>query len=185
MRTFLALDIPQEIKRNLLREISDISNYKQDGIKWVSEENLHITAQFIGEVSTHDIPEIVTYLQESLSTCNEVVLSNPQLQLKPGKNPRLCWIHLESQTVEMEKVIRRFRKFLLKTGYKIENRKIMFHITLFRIKKRLPEILTNKILTTELKRLNFKVSTATLYESILRPQGPDYYEIARFKLQRS
>jgi len=184
MRTFLALDIPSEIKKKIAQEISIISSSKNEAINWVKEANLHITAQFIGEVDPGDIRDIVEYLQRSFSRCGEVIFSNPQLQLIPGRKPRLCWILLETDNSEIEKLIKKFRKFLFKSGYNLENRKLKFHITIFRIKKRLPDFLTNQILTTELKKINFKVSSATLYESVLRPQGPDYYEIAKFKFTK-
>ncbi len=185
MRTFLALDIPDEVKRQILQEAALFSGFKSDTVNWVREENLHITVQFMGEVAPQDIPELVIFLREELSRCREILFSNLQLQLIPGKKPAICWISMEADTPEMEKIMKRFRKFLTEKGYKTENRKLLFHITLFRIKKRLPEFITNQILTTELKILNFRVSTATLYQSVLRPQGPDYYEVVKFKLQRS
>ena len=185
MRTFLAFDIPPDTKQQILKETAFISGIKAEGIKWVSEQNLHITVQFIGEVSPEDIPELVIFLQDGLSVCKEVNFHRPQLQLVPGKRPKICWIYLEAKAPEIEKLVRKFRKFLALKGYQTEKRKLLFHITLFRIKKRLPEIAVNQILTTELKIADFTVSSATLYQSLLRPQGPEYLEIAKFKLERS
>lgn len=185
MRTFLAFDIPEPAKEQLRQSISAFSGIKTDSVKWVREENLHITVQFIGEVSPQDIPDLVSFLQAEFNSCKEVQFTNPKLQLKPVKKPRICWIYLETKALETEKIVRRFRKFLAQKGYQTEKRKLLFHITLFRIKKRLPEILLNQILTTELKIADFKVSDATLYQSLLRPEGPEYLEIAKFKLKRS
>ena len=184
MRTFLALDISDRIKKEILNQTSEIYCGKNNELKWVTEENLHITLQFIGEVEPSAIPEIVQFLHNAFNELGKIKFKFSQIQLIPAKKPRLGWILLETENTEILKNIRGFRKFLQQLGYETENRKQKFHVTLFRIKKKLPDLLTNRILTTELKKMSFKVSSATLYESVLRPEGPNYYEIAKLKFTK-
>jgi 2'-5' RNA ligase len=62
----------------------------------------------------------------------------------------------------------------------LDNKPLNFHITLGRIKKRLPDFLIREILTTELKLVDFEISEAALYRSILKPEGPIYDKIAKY-----
>ena len=66
-------------------------------------------------------------------------------------------------------------------GYKIDSKPLEFHITLGRIKKRLPENAIKEILTTELKIKWFVVYNILLYKSLLKPTGPQYIELLNYR----
>ena len=64
MRTFLALDLPESVRRDISDQIDHLRSSNVSGIKWVTSENLHITFQFIGDTQRHDIPEIGNFLEK-------------------------------------------------------------------------------------------------------------------------
>ncbi|MCK4311477.1 MAG: RNA 2',3'-cyclic phosphodiesterase, partial [Candidatus Cloacimonetes bacterium] len=64
MRTFLALELPENIKNEVAEVVEYFRSLVRDGIKWVAKENLHITFQFIGDTREEDIPEISEFLKE-------------------------------------------------------------------------------------------------------------------------
>ncbi|MEA2096246.1 MAG: RNA 2',3'-cyclic phosphodiesterase [Candidatus Cloacimonadota bacterium] len=181
MRTFVALDLPENIKENVAGIISTFRSFCPYGVNWVLRENLHITFQFIGETKEEDIPEIAEFLETSFSELSALLFTNPKLEILPGRDPKIIWVSLENNDSLILKILKRLKSRLRQMGYKIDSRRLRFHITLGRIKKRLPENTIEQILTTELKIKDFKVSEATLYKSLLRSQGPRYIEIINFK----
>lgn len=184
MRTFVALDLPDNIREDVSRVINDFRSNCSLGVKWVPQENLHITFQFIGDTKEEDIPEIAEFLETCFSELSSPKFTNPKLEIVPGRNPKVIWISLENEDSLIQKISKRLKSKLRQMDYKIDFRQLRFHITLGRIKKRLPENLIHKILTTELKINDFEISKATLYQSLLRPQCPQYIEIMNLKIKQ-
>ena len=181
MRTFVALDLPETIKKDVAGVINNFRSYCPFDVNWVPQENLHITFQFIGEKKEEDIPEIAEFFETSFSELSALLFTNPKLEILPGKDPKIIWISLENNNNLIKKILKKLKSKLRQMGYKIDSRRLRFHITLGRIKKRLPENMVEQILTTELNVDSFMVSKAILYKSLLRPHGPRYIEIMNFK----
>lgn len=181
MRTFVALDLPENIKEDVAGVINNFSSSCPFGVNWVPQENLHITFQFIGETKEEDIHDIAEFLETNFSELSALLFTNSKLEILPGRDPKIIWISLENNDSLIQKISKRLKSKLRQMGYKIDSRRLRFHITLGRIKKRLPENMVEQILTTELKIDGFEVSEASLYKSLLKPQGPRYIEIINFK----
>ncbi|NQT65429.1 MAG: RNA 2',3'-cyclic phosphodiesterase [FCB group bacterium] len=181
MRTFIALDLPETIKEDIAGVINDFRSNCPYGVNWVPQENLHITFQFIGETKEEEIPEIAEFLEISFTELTTLKFTDPKLEILPGRDPKIIWISLENNDSLILKISKRLKNELRQMGYKIDSRQLNFHITLGRIKKRLPEKLVEQILTTELNIKGFEVSKAILYQSLLKSQGPLYIEIMNFK----
>ncbi len=181
MRTFVALDLPDNIRDHIAGVINNFRSNCPLWVKWVPQENLHITFQFIGDTKEKDIPEIAEFLETGFSELSSPEFTKPKLEIIPGRDPKIIWISLENKDSSIQKISKRLKSKLRQMGYKIDSRQLRFHITLGRIKKRLPENLIHKILTTELKINGFEVSKAALYQSLLKPQGPQYIEILNIK----
>ncbi|HPR17393.1 MAG TPA: RNA 2',3'-cyclic phosphodiesterase [Candidatus Cloacimonadota bacterium] len=181
MRTFLALELPaktQEAISHLMRELRAENVF---GIKWVEPENLHITFQFIGDTHRHDLPEITEFMEEVFTDMPSIHFASPKLQIIPAREPRLIWIGIQTNHKPIIKASDKIKLKLRERGYKPDNKPLQFHITLGRIKKRLPDFFMQKILTTELKLNDFEVTEATFYESFLRPEGPVYNKIVSYE----
>ncbi len=182
MRTFLALELPQAVKKEIAVIIEKFLNSVPNGIKWVREENLHVTFQFIGDTQKEDIPEIIDFLSNAFSQLSPIDFFEPKLEIIPGRNPRIIWISLQTNHKDIFKVSRKFKNKLMEMSYQPDSKPLKFHVTLGRVKKRLPEFFIQQILTTELNIEEIEISEAALYQSFLRPEGPVYEKISDFKL---
>lgn len=181
MRTFLALDLPDPIRQSVSKLSSELRSLNVTGIKWVEPKNLHITFQFIGNTHQHHILEIADFLNEIFTQMQSIHFSDPKLQILPDRDPRIVWISLQTNHKKIFQASKKIKEKLLEMGYKLDEKPLKFHITLGRIKKRLPEFFIQKILTTELKMAGFEVSEAALYQSFLRPEGPIYDRMVKFE----
>lgn len=181
MRTFVALDLPENIKEKVNQLVDVFKTYCPAGVNWVPKENLHITFQFIGEAKPEDLNDIAELMSTYFTDYSPQLFSKPEVEILPGKAPKIIWIGLKAHDIKLQKTIKNFRSQLRKMGYKVDSRRLRFHITLGRIKKRLPEKAIKQILTTELKIKNFEVSKVILYKSLLKPEGSRYSEIINFE----
>ncbi len=183
MRTFLALELPVEIKNQISDITKEFRAFHPQGIKWVEQENIHITLQFIGETKTQDITEISEFLKEEFSRISRIKFFSPSLQIVPGRNPRIIWIHLETENKDIYRFSKNIKSYLQKLGYSLDKKPLRFHITLGRIKKRLPDFFIQTVLTKEIPFSEIAVSEACFYQSFLRPEGPRYSKIGKYKLE--
>ena len=50
MRAFIAIELPEEM-RNALAQAQSHLKYTGGDVKWVAEDNIHLTLKFLGEIS--------------------------------------------------------------------------------------------------------------------------------------
>ena len=51
-RLFIAVLLPVTLKEEIMKMISELSDVSGDDVRWISEQNLHITLKFFGEVKS-------------------------------------------------------------------------------------------------------------------------------------
>ncbi len=177
-RIFTAINIPEDIKKKL----TDLQKkYPQIPARWLKEENIHITLNFLGNLDENQ-------LLETINTAKEVVNQHAPFQLKvekvvygPPKKfpPRLIWAEIgKNQEIsllqaDLEKHFFNLPSFQYK---KSENRSYSPHITLARIKgfefgKMEPEEISE---INEEINLSFEVDSIEVMESRLKRGGAEY-----------
>ncbi len=184
IRTFLALELPTAFKKELITRINNFKAYNSSGVKWVEDKNLHITLQFIGDTREDHIKELAEKFHRIILDFKQAHLQNPQIQLIPGKHPRILWVNFDAVNQDIYKISRKIKSEIANLGYRLDKKPLRIHATLGRIKKRLSEILINKILSSEISIKQIVITRATYYQSILRSDGPVYHEIASYDFKK-
>lgn len=169
IRIFLGIPIPNTIKKSLSSLQGGIP-----GAKWVSEENYHITLQFIGEVPENIKEDIAEALEYIAYPNFELTLTGLGL-FTTGEIPH----HLFIKPTPDEPLIILHRKLdqLLKSEFKIkgEERKYTPHLTLAHFKN--PNIdKVGKFLEWHnlYRSQTFKVTEYILYQSTITNNGSVY-----------
>ena len=95
LRTFIAIKIPavEELK-NLIARFRSVM--KEESIKWVDPENLHITLRFLGDTADDMIKPIHESLNNAANKCSgfDLVLKGTGV-FKNFHDPRVIWIGTE------------------------------------------------------------------------------------------
>ncbi|MGC8977461.1 MAG: RNA 2',3'-cyclic phosphodiesterase [Candidatus Ratteibacteria bacterium] len=180
MRTFIGIDLPEDIKEGLKDVISGLKKIKE--AKPVKIENLHITLKFLGEVEEKDIEKIKDKLENLAKNFKSFEVEIKGVGVFPSeKKVRVLWVgiedggYLKKMNNEIEEVMKEF-------GFEKE-KDFVGHITIARFKS-VPNLnFINEIFEKYDNFLfgKFKVDSFNLYESKLFPEGPIYKVIARFK----
>lgn len=127
-RLFLAIDLPDETKKQLCWLRTDIP-----GARWVPANQLHLTLAFLGDVEIETMNRLMGKLTD---------IHIPAFDLRIGdvgcfpnrKRPRVVWIGIRPEQLLMS-LAKRVRKASLLCGISLEERPFSPHITLARIKQ--------------------------------------------------
>ncbi len=176
-RLFVALNLPDEIKRSLEPLTKGLGD-----VRWLLPEQQHLTLRFLGELDNGIAAEV----SEALA----LVPGTPfDLRLKgighfpPRGEPRVLWVGVEKNT-ELRRLKRRIDRALKEVGLTPDGRKFAPHVTIARMRR--PP--TAAGLGTYLMRHGlyrsepFAVSGFDLCSSWLHPNGAEYQIEARYEL---
>jgi 2'-5' RNA ligase len=152
------------------------TSLRNDKIKWVDTKNIHITLKFFGETGEDKIPEITEKLTEIAHVSPFFTMNIKNVGIFGSSyKPRVIWFGIEKNeqlTVLASQVLNAMDEI----GFKRDRQNFVPHLTVGRIKyiddKNRFQQTIDKYKFTEIQ--NQEVSGFNLYESILRPQGPEY-----------
>jgi 2'-5' RNA ligase len=179
MRAFFGISLPSQIRREV-KGFTDNIRSSLPRMKWVEEENLHITLRFMGEVDEGRIPEISSAAEDAAKSAKqfEVILGDLGAFPNPRK-ARVFWWGLDLGVEESTNLFTNLERNLVHSGFTPERKRYHPHITLARLRNPAP-LPVDDFKPPE--HLGFTASTFTLYRSTLTPQGPIYDILKEFKL---
>jgi 2'-5' RNA ligase len=179
MRTFIAIELPGEIKDALASLIEQLKKTQAD-VKWVAPGNIHLTLKFLGEIDEESVEKVIQILEESTKDKDRFVIKISSLGCFPNINSvRIIWIGIDKGDNETRKIANELEKNVAKIGIPEENRPFSSHITIGRTRsslnrEKLVGELQNLTNNSGLARLEFTVTKITLFKSTLTPKGPIY-----------
>ena len=176
MRCFIAIDLPNEIKSELIKLQKQIPEAK---LKFVEKENLHLTLIFLGELDNSQINSLKFKLKEI--SFKKFKANLGKIGVFPSESfIRVVWVGLEP--AEMLKNLHNKIFNQIKNIGNID-KKFESHITLARAKLINDKISFIKKLTLlNINPAEFTVNSFSLKKSTLTEKGPVYEEIAKFNL---
>lgn len=180
-RSFIALEAPEELRRSLIERLRLWR--AQRGVKWVEDQNLHLTLVFLGDVESGRIPEIEAMLEESLAGCAPFRLEPRGVEIFPAREPRLIWCSLSSADERLRRLHRELVNSLRRAGFAPDAKPLKLHITLGRIRSALHPALEREIMASGIDTAARDFGSVTLYRSVLRPEGPLYQALKHFRLE--
>ena len=174
-RIFIAINLPEKVKKRL---VSFQKSWSLLPVRWVKEENLHLTLAFLGYLDDEELVRVCQTIKEMTSRNSPFFIKLVKIDygVKQKGIPRLIWAEGEpSRELDL------FKEDLDRTlaeaiGFVPEKRKFLPHITLGRIRKwdwqriepeERPDI-------SEDFSLEFEVRSVEVMESRLKRGGAEY-----------
>jgi 2'-5' RNA ligase len=185
VRTFVSIEIPEDIKDNIEKSIGEMKVALQP-IKWVDKKNQHITLKFLGWVEDRKIDDLTGSLTDLAKDFGTIKVSFAGLGVFPdAKRPRVVWVGIDEGGDRVKKLAERLEDRLSKEGYREgEDREFSPHLTIGRIKEKIDaEALSSYIEKNKKADFGgFVVKNISLMKSTLRRSGPIYEEIKKIKI---
>ena len=183
-RIFIAINLPEKIKKDLLDYQSKWPNFP---IRWTKKDSLHITLIFIGYTPDEKLGEICRITKEVVAQYRSFSIDLNKICYAPPKKipPRMIWAEGE-KVKELADLKQDLEKYLATIEVRLElnNRDFHPHITLGRIRtwqwKRIePE--ERPDIEKDIS-LNFEVNSVEVMESQLKRSGAKYNILESAKL---
>jgi 2'-5' RNA ligase len=174
-RLFVAIRPPQEVRAPLIDLMEGVA-----GARWQSEDQLHLTLRFIGEVDARLADDIDTALQSVRHPRFDIGLSGLGVFDRRGY-PAALWAGVAPHE-PLKALHKKIGHALERAGVPPERRAYLPHITLARFGRggaSLELLLTS---AGGLSSAPFTVEEFRLYESHLTPAGATYTPVARYSL---
>ena len=182
-RTFIAINT--SISKETAKLINEIKfELKDEKIKWIESNNLHITLFFLGETSIEVIDNICKSLNAGLSAIKSFSLSCEGIGVfRNIHNPKALWLGIkESENLTMLK--NAIDHVMTDVGFEVNDKKFKPHLTIGRTKfiKNKKQFRACIEKYKDYKIQNFEINEVIFYESILTAKGAIYNEIKKFSL---
>jgi len=185
-RIFIAINLPEEIKRELFLYSR---KWPELQAKWTPKDNLHVTLEFLGDVTDEELGEVCLAAKDTLGvqksfnlSINQIIYGPPRL--RSGQTPRMVWA-MGDKSKELGELRQTLEKALLKkVSFIPENRGSAPHITL----ARLSSFVFKQIDQDEIPEINetidlvFTVESIEIMESELKRGGPQYTVLESYQL---
>src|SRR5688572_3821332 len=134
IRCFVAAWPPPALKSSLAFIQQEIGCSNK--ITWIPEEKIHLTLQFLGHISSDQLPVFRKELKNAVKNFPPVHLEAIAVGAFPSlKKPRVIWVGLKGQTAELKVLQQSIVDMSAKIGVIPDDRPYSPHLTLGRVKE--------------------------------------------------
>jgi len=174
-RLFVAIRPPREIRDLLLRTMGGIS-----GARWQTDDQLHLTIRFIGEVDRHRAGDVHAALGGVRHPRFAVALNGIGAFDRRGL-PDAVWAGVAPHEL-LKALHKKIDQAIARVGIEPEQRAYLPHITLARLKRGSGPVGNLLEQSGGLSSAPFPIDHFALFESALTPEGAVYSVIERYAL---
>ena len=185
IRTFIAVLISPELKSRIGAIQQSFKALPCD-VKWVVEENFHITLRFLGNVGEGKMEAVCAAAQEAAKTGpSRLEMAFSGAGAFPSvRRPQVIWVGARKGEEEMAELARRLDDALAPLGFEREKKRFNAHLTIGRVRSpRGLESLAEAIQSAEAEDLGSEmIESIAVMKSDLRPSGPEYSVVKEIEL---
>jgi len=188
IRSFIAVELPDELKSELVQLEARLKLIDQPFVKWVDPYSIHLTLKFLGNVAADRIGEITKAMEEATQGISSFHLQVRDLGVFPNlRRVQVAWVGLGGEIDKLNKLQQRIESSLETLGFTPESRKFVPHLTLARVRnraslnerQRLGELISSTSFDTVHK---IKIDSISLMRSQLTSEGAIYSRISLVRL---
>lgn len=177
MRTFIAIDIPEEIKEKIIDIQKKLPEFKG---KLTERENLHLTLKFLGEVDENKIEKIKEKLREIKFNPFKTEIDSlgvfDNRKSHKYEQSLIVWLHMKNCDALQEQIDSKLERLFEK------EKRFMSHLTIARVKSvKNKKDFTEKLYKINVPKMNFYVDSFILKESKLTEKSSIYKDIEIYK----
>jgi 2'-5' RNA ligase len=188
MRLFVALEIPEAVRRELARRVAALRD-RLPRARWVEPEKVHLTLLFLGQIPDDQVPNLSAKLREAFAKHPPMTLRLSGGGTFPPKRPaRVVWVGMdapEELAALQADAVAAVTSVGEAVGFEPETRPFTSHVTLARCEPNWPRDAAEKFTAAFPGEVGppFRVDRGVLMESKLSPRGARYSVVEVFPLE--
>jgi 2'-5' RNA ligase len=188
IRSFIAIELPSELKLELTQLEAKLKTEKQPGVKWTNPDSIHLTLKFLGNIAADRSREITGAIEAAAQGITPFRLKAKELGVFPNlRRVQVAWVGISGEVDKLSQLQKRLESNLASLGFTPESRPFTAHLTLARLSDRIPsderqrfgQLITNARFESN---HNIEVDAISLMKSQLTRAGAIYSRISLVKL---
>ena len=189
VRSFIAIELPDELKIGLSQLQSRLRRGNQPWLKWVDPYSIHLTLKFLGNIAVDRIGEITKAMEDSSQGITPFHLEVKELGVFPdSRRVQVAWVGIKGEVDKLGQLQQLIESNLARLGFAPEQRPFTPHLTLARLRSQaLPnerQTFGQLIAGTKFEpAYSFQVETISLMRSQLTRAGAIYSRISSVKFK--
>lgn len=189
VRSFIAIELPDELKRGIVQLQSRLKAGKQPSVKWVDPYRIHLTLKFLGNIATDRISEIIRAIEASAQGVPPFHLEAKDLGVFPNlRRVQVVWVGISGELARLRQLQQGIESNLAPLGFTPESRPFTPHLTLARLRREASpaeqQSLGELIASTKFDEVyGFSVDAINLMKSQLTREGAIYSRISAIRLK--
>lgn len=189
IRSFIAIELPGEIRQALAELQARLQTGNQPSVKWVDPHGIHLTLKFLGSIAANKTGAITSAMEEAARDITPFSLEVKGLGVFPNfKRVRVVWIGVEGDIPQLRQLQGRLESSLVPLGFARETRPFTPHLTLARVREKASPMEQQNfgqvIASTSFETAHhFTVDRIDLMRSQLTTEGAIYSQIKNVGLK--
>jgi 2'-5' RNA ligase len=178
MRTFIAIDLPEEARKEISKAQKQLADLKDLKARFVNPEILHFTLKFFGELTDAQVNKVKEALKQIKFKPFKIKLNTLGV-FSSQEFARVIWIDIlpKEKLAELQYLI---DAELEKISFRME-KNFETHITVARVKLvKDKKALIEGLKKIKVKPIEFEIKSFSLKKSTLTEKGPVYEDILKF-----
>ena len=190
VRSFIAIELPDELKLGLTQLEAQLKMSKQPWVKWVDPYSIHLTLKFLGSIAVDRISEITGVMEEAIQGILPFHLEVKDLGVFPNvRRVQVVWVGIRGEVDKLSQLQQHLESNLARLGFAPESRPFTPHLTLARLRNRASlderQSFGQLIATTRFEAAyTIMVDAISLMRSQLTREGAIYSRISSVRLMQ-
>ena len=189
VRSFIAIELPDELKLELTQLEARLKLGKQPWVKWVDPYSIHLTLKFLGSIATDRIGEITRAMEAAARGIPPFHLEVKGLGVFPNlRRAQVAWVGIGGEVDKLSQLQQRIESNLVPLGFAPESRPFTPHLTLARVRDQASLDERQKfgqlIVSTRFEAGTIEVDAVNLMRSQLTREGAIYSRISSVRLKK-
>ena len=190
IRSFIAIELPEEVREGLARLRSKLERDEHRFVKWVDPGGIHLTLKFLGNIPFKQVTEITKAIEEAAQGISLFHLEISGIGAFPNlKQVRVFWVGISGEVDKLSMLQQNMDSALAALGFAKEERSFVPHLTLARIRqgaspserRSFGDLVGSTIFED---KYHIKVNAISLMKSQLTPAGAIYTRLSVVGLGR-
>ncbi|MDP2932303.1 MAG: RNA 2',3'-cyclic phosphodiesterase [Chloroflexota bacterium] len=136
VRSFIAIELPDELKRELTQLEAQLKAGGQSPVKWVDPNGIHLTLKFLGGVTANVLNDVSRVMGEAVRGISPFHLEVRELGAFPNlRRVQVIWVGVSGELDKLGQLQQRLESGLAPLGFAPEGRPFKAHLTLARVRE--------------------------------------------------
>jgi len=190
IRSFIAIELPDELKLGLAQLQDRLKSGKQPWLKWVDPYGIHLTLKFLGNIDVDKIGAITKAIEAAAQGISPFHLEVKDLGVFPNlRRVQVVWVGVSGELDKLAQLQQRIESNLTPLGFTTEARPFTPHLTLARLRSQASlderQRFGQLIASTKFEAAyTIEVEAINLMRSQLTREGAIYSRISSVELKK-